>query len=116
MARNPDPWSFGSCSCIPPWFPPLLLLLLPSSILGQNSRLKVGLYLNSSRLESWSVSLMINILVQFFLASVLDDRYSVSNGSGYAVLICWDEYVVLDRELVRRIRWKLDTAVFHTVD
>ncbi|GJR56361.1 hypothetical protein Tco_1406882 [Tanacetum coccineum] len=28
-----------------------------------------------------------------------DDRYAVSNGSGYAVLINWDEYAVLDREL-----------------
>ncbi|GJY38066.1 hypothetical protein Tco_0424430 [Tanacetum coccineum] len=31
--------------------------------------------------------------------SVADDRYAVSNGGGYAVLISWDEYAVLDREL-----------------
>ncbi|GKB43815.1 hypothetical protein Tco_0888757 [Tanacetum coccineum] len=41
------------------------------------------------------------------LASVPDDRYAVSNGSGYAVLICWDEYAVLDR--------KTDTS-YSTVD
>ncbi|GJU96555.1 hypothetical protein Tco_1321311 [Tanacetum coccineum] len=28
-----------------------------------------------------------------------DNRYAVSKGSGYAVLICWDEYAVLDKEL-----------------
>ncbi|GKD63602.1 putative ribonuclease H-like domain-containing protein, partial [Tanacetum coccineum] len=27
------------------------------------------------------------------------DRYAVSNGSGYVVLICWDEYAVLDIKL-----------------
>ncbi|GKC78576.1 zf-CCHC domain-containing protein [Tanacetum coccineum] len=32
-------------------------------------------------------------------ASVPDDRYAVSNGSGYAVLISWDEYVILERKL-----------------
>ncbi|GKC97979.1 hypothetical protein Tco_1267325 [Tanacetum coccineum] len=31
--------------------------------------------------------------------SVSDDRYAVSNGSGYAVLICLSEYAVLDRGL-----------------
>ncbi|GKF94132.1 hypothetical protein Tco_0283832 [Tanacetum coccineum] len=32
-------------------------------------------------------------------ACVPDDRYVVSSGSGYAVLICWDEYVVLNKKL-----------------
>ncbi|GJW71860.1 zf-CCHC domain-containing protein [Tanacetum coccineum] len=69
-SKLPDNLSslFGSCSCIAPWFPPLLLLLLPSSI--------------------------------------LDDRYAVSNGSGYVVLLSLNEYSVLDI--------KLDTA-FNTI-
>ncbi|GJR74500.1 hypothetical protein Tco_0086865 [Tanacetum coccineum] len=41
--------------------------------------------------------------------SVPDDRYAVSNGSGYAVLICWDEYAVLDRELDTQYPMELDT-------
>ncbi|GJZ44325.1 hypothetical protein Tco_0591580 [Tanacetum coccineum] len=31
--------------------------------------------------------------------SVPDNRYAVSNGSGYAVLISWIEYAVFDREV-----------------
>ncbi|GKE20503.1 hypothetical protein Tco_1432015 [Tanacetum coccineum] len=55
------------------------------------SRFKSG-DLNSSRLR---------VLKHLFddQNSHSDDRYTVSNGSGYAVLICWDEYAVLDREL-----------------
>ncbi|GKD36593.1 hypothetical protein Tco_1252102, partial [Tanacetum coccineum] len=41
--------------------------------------------------------------------SVPDDRYVVSNGSGYTVLICWDEYAVLDRELDTTYLVELDT-------
>ncbi|GKG05229.1 hypothetical protein Tco_0325315, partial [Tanacetum coccineum] len=38
-----------------------------------------------------------------------DNRYAVSNGSGYAVLICWDEYAVLDRELDTPYPEEVDT-------
>ncbi|GJX31182.1 hypothetical protein Tco_0241037 [Tanacetum coccineum] len=48
-------------------------------------------------------------------ASVLDDRYAVSNGSGYAVLICWDEYAVLDRKLDTPYPMEVDTP-YSTVD
>ncbi|GJZ68265.1 hypothetical protein Tco_0631505, partial [Tanacetum coccineum] len=43
------------------------------------------------------------------------DQYAVSNGSGYAVLICWDEYVVLDRELDTPYPVEADT-LYSTVD
>ncbi|GJX86932.1 hypothetical protein Tco_0337706 [Tanacetum coccineum] len=46
---------------------------------------------------------------------VPDDRYAVSNGSGYAVLICWDEYVVLDRELDMPYPMEMDTP-YSTID
>ncbi|GJX23797.1 reverse transcriptase domain-containing protein [Tanacetum coccineum] len=55
------------------------------------SRLKSG-DLNSSRLR------VLKCLLDD-QNSRSDDRYAVSNGGGYAVLIRWDEYVVLDREL-----------------
>ncbi|GKB96856.1 putative ribonuclease H-like domain-containing protein [Tanacetum coccineum] len=42
-------------------------------------------------------------------ASVPDDQYVVSNGSGYVVLICWDEYAVLDRKLDTPYPMKVDT-------
>ncbi|GKD89871.1 hypothetical protein Tco_1365378 [Tanacetum coccineum] len=44
-----------------------------------------------------------------------DDRYAVSNGSGYAVLISWDEYAVLDRELDTPYPMEVDTP-YSTVD
>ncbi|GJS60237.1 hypothetical protein Tco_0655021, partial [Tanacetum coccineum] len=44
-----------------------------------------------------------------------DDRYAVSNGSGYAVLICWDDYVVLDRKLDTPYPIEVDTP-YSTVD
>ncbi|GJR67627.1 hypothetical protein Tco_0013692 [Tanacetum coccineum] len=44
-----------------------------------------------------------------FSDSVPDDRYAISNGSGYAVLICWDEYDVLDRELDMPYPMEVDT-------
>ncbi|GJZ11431.1 hypothetical protein Tco_0546190 [Tanacetum coccineum] len=61
------------------------------------SRLKSG-DLNSSRLR---------VLKCLFddQNSRSDDRYTVSNGGGYAVLISWDEYDVLDRELDMPYRW-----------
>ncbi|GJU88732.1 hypothetical protein Tco_1301155 [Tanacetum coccineum] len=43
------------------------------------------------------------------------DRYAVSNGSGYAVLICWDEYAVLDKEMDTPYSVELDTP-YSTVD
>ncbi|GKE57808.1 hypothetical protein Tco_1496993 [Tanacetum coccineum] len=48
-------------------------------------------------------------------ASVRDDRYTVSNGSGYAILICWDEYDVLDRKLDTPYPMEVDTP-YSTVD
>ncbi|GKF00441.1 hypothetical protein Tco_0023791, partial [Tanacetum coccineum] len=38
-----------------------------------------------------------------------DDQYVVSNGSGYAVLISWDEYAILDRKLDTPYPMELDT-------
>ncbi|GKC71267.1 hypothetical protein Tco_1117150 [Tanacetum coccineum] len=47
--------------------------------------------------------------------SVPDNRYAVSNGSGYAVLISWTEYAVLDRELDTSYPVEVDTP-YSTVD
>ncbi|GJU03227.1 hypothetical protein Tco_1113565 [Tanacetum coccineum] len=38
-----------------------------------------------------------------------DDRYAVSNGGGYAILISGDEYAELTENWIRRIRWKVVT-------
>ncbi|GJX66298.1 hypothetical protein Tco_0300641 [Tanacetum coccineum] len=43
------------------------------------------------------------------------DRYAVSNGSGYAELICWDKYAILDRELDTSYQMEVDTP-YSTVD
>ncbi|GJT08172.1 hypothetical protein Tco_0842634 [Tanacetum coccineum] len=48
-------------------------------------------------------------------ASGPDDRDVVSNGSGYAILICWDGYAVLDRELDTPYPMEVDT-LYSTVD
>ncbi|GJU81774.1 hypothetical protein Tco_1284139 [Tanacetum coccineum] len=40
-----------------------------------------------------------SLLLLLLPPSILDDRYAVSNGSGYVVLICWDEYAILERKL-----------------
>ncbi|GJY60020.1 retrovirus-related pol polyprotein from transposon TNT 1-94 [Tanacetum coccineum] len=48
-------------------------------------------------------------------ASVPDDRYTVSNENRYAVLVCWDEYVVLDRKLDTPYPMEVDT-LYSTVD
>ncbi|GKF47838.1 hypothetical protein Tco_0141089, partial [Tanacetum coccineum] len=47
--------------------------------------------------------------------SVPDNRYAVSNGSGYAVLISWIEYVVFDRELDTPYPVEVDTP-YSSVD
>ncbi|GJX42614.1 hypothetical protein Tco_0257604 [Tanacetum coccineum] len=44
-----------------------------------------------------------------------DNRYAVSKGSGYAVLIYWDEYAVLDKELDTPYPMEVDT-LYSTVD
>ncbi|GJU50752.1 pentatricopeptide repeat-containing protein, partial [Tanacetum coccineum] len=44
-----------------------------------------------------------------------DDRYAVSNESGYAVLIYWDEYAVLNRELDTTYPMEVDTPHGYTV-
>ncbi|GJT76703.1 hypothetical protein Tco_1043428 [Tanacetum coccineum] len=41
--------------------------------------------------------------------TVLDNRYAISNGSGYAILICCDEYAVLDRKLDTPYPVEVDT-------
>ncbi|GJS72062.1 hypothetical protein Tco_0704903 [Tanacetum coccineum] len=48
-------------------------------------------------------------------ASIPDDRYTVSNGSGYAVLIFWNEYAILDRKLDTPYLMEVDTS-YSTVD
>ncbi|GJT65108.1 reverse transcriptase domain-containing protein [Tanacetum coccineum] len=50
-----------------------------------------------------------------FCVSVPDNRYAVSNGSGYAVLIGWIEYAVLDREVDTPYPVEVDTP-YSTVD
>ncbi|GJV77949.1 hypothetical protein Tco_1509533 [Tanacetum coccineum] len=56
-------------------------------------------------------------LISFFYnkASVPDDQYAVSNRSGYAILICWDEYAILDRKLDTPYPMEVDT-LYSTVD
>ncbi|GKB85843.1 hypothetical protein Tco_0958115, partial [Tanacetum coccineum] len=49
------------------------------------------------------------------LVSVSDDRYAVSNRGGYSILISWDEYAVLDRELDTPYLMEVDTP-YSTVD
>ncbi|GJU37625.1 hypothetical protein Tco_1185979 [Tanacetum coccineum] len=46
----------------------------------------------------------------------MTDRYAVSNGSGYAILICWDEYAVLDRKLDTPYLMEVDTPYLMEVD
>ncbi|GKF93585.1 hypothetical protein Tco_0283285, partial [Tanacetum coccineum] len=48
--------------------------------------------------------------------SVPNDRYAVSNRSGYTVLICWDKYAVLDRELDTPYSMEVDTPYPMEVD
>ncbi|GKC57811.1 hypothetical protein Tco_1085409 [Tanacetum coccineum] len=71
------------------------------------SRLKSG-DLNSSRLR------VLKCLLDD-RNSCSDDRYAVSNGSGYTVLIGLGEYAVLDRELDTSYLMKVDTP-YSTVD
>ncbi|GKA55229.1 hypothetical protein Tco_0754178 [Tanacetum coccineum] len=75
------------------------------------SRLKSG-DLNSSRLRVLKCLLDDQNSCS---VSVPNDRYVVSNGSGYAVLICWDEYTVLDRELDTPYLMEVDTP-YSTID
>ncbi|GJX30488.1 hypothetical protein Tco_0238567 [Tanacetum coccineum] len=77
------------------------------------SRLKSG-DLNSSRLRDLFRRKVKNLARKSnrktkILVSVSDDRYAVSNGGGYAVLISWDEYAVLDRELDTPYPMEVDT-------
>ncbi|GJV74653.1 hypothetical protein Tco_1506237 [Tanacetum coccineum] len=83
----------------------------PSEYSWSESRLKSG-NLNSSRLR------VLKCLLDdqnSRLDSILDNRYAVSNGSGYAILICWDEYVVLDREVDTPYPMEVDTT-YSTID
>ncbi|GJT16128.1 hypothetical protein Tco_0874834 [Tanacetum coccineum] len=48
--------------------------------------------------------------------TVPDDRYAVSNGSGYAVLISWDGYAVLDRKLDTPYPMDVNTPVWKSVE
>ncbi|GJW30905.1 hypothetical protein Tco_0047780 [Tanacetum coccineum] len=75
------------------------------------SRLKSG-DLNSSRLRV--LKCLLNDR-NSRSASVPDDRYAVSNRSGYAVLICSDEYAVLDKKLDTLYPMEVDTP-YSTID
>ncbi|GJV92104.1 hypothetical protein Tco_1539917 [Tanacetum coccineum] len=44
-----------------------------------------------------------------------DDQYAISNGGGYGILISWDEYTILDRELDTPYPMEVDTP-YSTVD
>ncbi|GJS15984.1 hypothetical protein Tco_0410456 [Tanacetum coccineum] len=46
---------------------------------------------------------------------ISDDRYAVSNGSRYTVLISWDGYAILDRELDTPYSMEVDTP-YSTVE
>ncbi|GKE58183.1 hypothetical protein Tco_1497368, partial [Tanacetum coccineum] len=48
-------------------------------------------------------------VVGFQQCKFLRTGYAVSNGSGYVVLICYDEYAVLDRELDTPYPMEVDT-------
>ncbi|GJS93541.1 hypothetical protein Tco_0800509 [Tanacetum coccineum] len=78
---------------------------------SSESRLNTG-DLNSSRLRVLKCLLDDRNLRS---VSVPDNRYAVSNGSGYAVLISWTEYAVLDRELDTPYPVEVDTP-YSTVD
>ncbi|GJT16721.1 hypothetical protein Tco_0875427 [Tanacetum coccineum] len=71
------------------------------------SRLKLG-DLNSSRLR---------VLKCLFddQNSRSDDQHAISNGSGYAILICWDKYAVLDRDLDTPYPMEEDTPHKYTI-
>ncbi|GJX77859.1 ribonuclease H-like domain-containing protein [Tanacetum coccineum] len=68
---------------------------------------KDKIQLTVEKLENSSKSLSKLIDYQIVDKCKTDDRYAVSNGSGYAVLISWNGYAVLDR--------KLDTPVWKSV-
>ncbi|GJX43731.1 hypothetical protein Tco_0260407 [Tanacetum coccineum] len=70
-------------------------------------RLKSG-DLNSSRLR------VLKCLLDD-QSSRSDDQYVISNGSGYAVLIYWDEYAVLDRNWIRRIQLSTRTVILKQI-
>ncbi|GJU10457.1 hypothetical protein Tco_1132853 [Tanacetum coccineum] len=108
----------GLCTCNAPWFPAIFFASLPLSILGQEKEIEIR-HLIRQDLES-DFSLMIEILVQKNLtrksiienlksASIPDDRYAVSNGSGYAKLISLNEYTVLDKKLDTPYPVEVDT-------
>ncbi|GKA66399.1 60S ribosomal protein L31 [Tanacetum coccineum] len=73
------------------------------------SRLKSG-DLNSSRLR-----VLMCLLDDQNFVQVLYDQYAISNGGGYGILISWDEYTVLDRELDTPYPMEVDTP-YSTVD
>ncbi|GKB08764.1 hypothetical protein Tco_0837076 [Tanacetum coccineum] len=75
------------------------------------SRLKLG-DLNSSRLRVLKCLLddRNSRLENLESAFVPDDRYAISNGSGYAILISLNEYVVLDRKLDTPYTMEVDTS------
>ncbi|GJX49802.1 ribonuclease H-like domain-containing protein [Tanacetum coccineum] len=118
---------FRSCSCIASLFLPLLPLLLPPSILGQKFARRTPCHALSETRDKQSAGFVlekgkkIDTKIKHFSfcsrRSIrrIHDRYNVSNGSGYAVLIYWDEYVVLDKELDTPYPMKVDTP-YSTVD
>ncbi|GKF55844.1 hypothetical protein Tco_0166184, partial [Tanacetum coccineum] len=57
--------------------------------------------------SSMLISLLVKISAGFALKK--DDRYVVSNGSGYAVLISLNEYAVSDRKVDTPYPMEVDT-------
>ncbi|GJS02861.1 hypothetical protein Tco_0319369 [Tanacetum coccineum] len=110
-------WTSKHSNSIPPLVRVLLMYCFIVSAIASasssskyswsESRLKSG-DLNSSRLR------VLKCLLDD-RNSRSDDRYAVSNGGGYAVLICWNEYAVLDRELDTPYSMEVDTP-YSTVD
>ncbi|GJS48533.1 hypothetical protein Tco_0598654 [Tanacetum coccineum] len=73
---------------------------------------------SESRLKSGDLNLSRHMVLKCLLDDRnfrSDDRYAVSNGSRYAVLIYLSEYVVLDRKLDTPYPMEVDTP-YSTVD
>ncbi|GJV22831.1 hypothetical protein Tco_1375526 [Tanacetum coccineum] len=84
-----------------------------NSVFDNESRLKSG-DLNSSRLRVLKCLLddrNFSFRKTKISGSVLDDRYTVSNGGGYVILISWDENTVLNRDLDTPYPMEVDTLI-----
>ncbi|GJW20019.1 hypothetical protein Tco_0027455 [Tanacetum coccineum] len=82
-----------------------------TSLMGQPVKISAGFAIKKDRKN---LSRKSNKKSKIFV-SVPDDRYAVSNGSGYAVLISLNEYAVLDKKLDSPYSMEVDTP-YSTID